>query len=369
MIIISTQCFYPGKGGIEDLMTGMAKAFEQNGQDVFVYADGISSDKDKILPFKIKRFNQWKPIRRRAKANEINNLIKIRKVNFIIADSWKSVEYLKSIDVKIIVLAHGSEILKLPYTPINIYKRYKKNRILKSFNKAKIIVANSNYTQNLIKGLNVDPNKIKIIHPGIESFDGKIKEDISDKVKKIVEDKSPIILTLARLEKRKGHLLVIEALSRLKTKYPNLLYIIAGEGNYKDNIIKHAISFDLLDNIKFVGWIKEPEKTLIIKKSDLLVMTPGLGTESVESFGMAFIDGSLNGVATLGTDNGGMSDAILDGQTGLIAKTGDVEDITIKIDQILSDNSMRKKFGKNGIEFTAKTFPWKYKIREYLNLI
>ena len=369
MIIISTQCFFPSKGGIEDLMTGMAKAFVQSGQDVVVYADGIISDKDKILPFKIKRFNQWKPIRRILKAKEINNLIKIRKIDLLVTDSWKSAEYLKPINVKIIVLAHGSEILKLPYTPINVYKKYKKNRILKSFNKAQIIVANSYYTQNLIKGLKVNPNKIKIIHPGIEIFDGSISEDISDKVKKIVEGKSPIILTLARLEKRKGHLLVIEALSRLKFKYPNFLYMIAGEGNYKDTIIKHAISFNILDCIKFLGWINEPEKTLIIKKSDLLVMTPGLGTESVESFGMAFIDGSLNGVATLGTDNGGMSDAILDRQTGLIAKTGDVEDITLKIDQLLSDNSMRKKLGKNGIEFSSKTFPWKYKIQEYLDLM
>ena len=176
-------------------------------------------------------------------------------------------------------------------------------------------------------------------------------------------------MTLARLEKRKGHLLVIEALSRLKSKYPDFLYMIAGEGDYKDTIINHAISFNIFDCIKFLGWINEPEKTLIIKNSDLLVMTPGLGTESVESFGMAFIDGSLNGVATLGTDNGGMSDAILDGQTGLIAKTGDIDDITLKIDQLLSDNSIRKKLGKNGIEFFSETFPWKYKIQEYLDLI
>ena len=370
MIIISTQCFFPSIGGIEDLMTGMAKAFIQCGYDVSVFADGISSEKDKLLPFKIKRYNQWKPIRRRLKAKEINNVMKIKKTNLVITDSWKSAEYLESKNSKIIILAHGSEILKLPYRPINLYKRYKKYRIIKSYNKSNTIVANSNYTKNLLCNLGINSTKIKIIHPGIEPYHGDLEENTKkNNINRILKDKSPIILTLARLEKRKGHVLVIEALSRLKSKYPNFLYLIGGEGNYKDKIIKCAVSHNILDNIKFLGWINEPEKTMYLKKSDLFVMTPGYGEESVESFGMAFIDASLNGIATIGADNGGMSDAILDRQTGLIAKTGDVNDIALKIDQLLSNNSMRKELGKNGISFTAKSFPWKYKIREYLDLI
>lgn len=356
-------------GGIEDLMTGMAKAFDQNGLDVFVFADGISSDKDKLLPFKIKRFNQWKPIRRRLKAREINDLAEIKKIDLIVADSWKSAEFLNSKNTKIIILAHGTEILKLPYRPSNLYKKYKKFRIIKSYFGSDIIVANSNYTKNLLENLGINSTKIKIIYPGVDIYKGNVSEDSKEKVKNILKNKNPIILTLARLEKRKGHILVIKALARLKNKYPNFLYLIAGEGDYKKNIIKCAISNNILNNIKFLGWVNEPEKTLLIKNSDLFVMTPGYGEESVESFGMAFIDASLNGVATIGTDNGGMSDAILDGKTGLIAKTADINDITFKIDQLLSDSSKRKELGKNGISFTTKTFPWKYKIKEYLNLI
>ena len=50
-------------------------------------------------------------------------------------------------------------------------------------------------------------------------------------------------------------------------------------------------------------------------------MTPHLDKESVEGFGMSFIDAAFHGLATIGTDSGGITDAIIDGKTGLIAKT------------------------------------------------
>ena len=68
MIIITTQCFFPNIGGIESLMTGMAEAMSNAGKDVLVLADGKKTLNDKSKKYKIKRFNGWKPYRRRRKA-------------------------------------------------------------------------------------------------------------------------------------------------------------------------------------------------------------------------------------------------------------------------------------------------------------
>ena len=59
-------------GGIEDLMTGMAKALTRNGKEVTVFADGKFDENDKYQDFHLLRFNHWKPIRRRLKAKQIN---------------------------------------------------------------------------------------------------------------------------------------------------------------------------------------------------------------------------------------------------------------------------------------------------------
>ena len=58
MIIITTQCFAPKIGGIESLMTGMAHALAEKGEEVLVLADGIQTVNDKKVKYIIKRFNR-----------------------------------------------------------------------------------------------------------------------------------------------------------------------------------------------------------------------------------------------------------------------------------------------------------------------
>ena len=120
-------------------------------------------------------------------------------------------------------------------------------------------------------------------------------------------------------------------------------------------------------NVKFLGWITEPEKSLILKQSDLFVMTPTTVGESVEGFGMAYIDASFHSVASIGSDSGGVSDAILDNKTGIICKSGDQEMITEKILLLLENKQLRDSMGKCGKLRANESYAWDKKIVEYLN--
>ena len=369
MIIITTQCFTPKIGGIEALMTGMAAAMSKFGKDILVLADGKQNKTDKSLNYQIKRFNSWKPLRRINKANYIKKLCKIKNIEAIYADSWKSIEYLKYVNVPLFVLAHGTEIQK-NYNSWNFYKEYKQVRINNSYNNANKIAANSTYTKELlIESLSIELDKIEVIHPGIDIYDQFINASTTVKIEKYLASHSPIILTLARLEERKGHKIVLDAISILINKFPNILYVIAGDGPYKDEIEKYSVKLKLNKNILFLGWITEPEKSVLLKKSDLFVMTPHVDNESVEGFGMSFIDAAFHGLATIGTDTGGIPDAIIDGKTGLIAKTSNLDDIVSKIDELLSNDEKRSRLGKTGQSNALKNFTWDHKVKEYLNLL
>ena len=369
MIIITTQCFYPKIGGIEALMTSLASEISKKHSDVIVLADGLDNIKDNSYKFKIKRFNEWKPIRRLNKSRFIKKICNDQKVEAIYADSWKSIEYLNNLTIPIFVLAHGTEIQK-SFSPINLYKNFKQLRIISSYKKAKKIVANSSYTKELlIENLMINRKKIEIIHPGIDVYNKFINKDTLLKIKNIIGNSSPVILTLARLEVRKGHKAILTALSELLEKYPNLLYIIAGDGPNKFNLKAQVRTLGLEKNIRFLGWITEPEKSVLLKNVNIFVMTPHLEKESVEGFGMAFIDAAFHGVPVLGTNSGGISDAIVDGQTGLIAETSNQIDITNKIDQLLSNKKLRVNLGEAGRKNALSRFTWEKKVEEYLNLL
>jgi len=369
VIIITTQCFFPEIGGIESLMTGMADAMSNAGEDVLVLADGKNTANDENKKYCIKRFSGWKPYRRRRKAFYLKKIITANNIKAIYADSWKSVEYLKRVNVKIVVLAHGTEIPKKYFDNFYAYLNVKKRRVIKSYANCQKIAANSAYTRDLmIASLKISSDKIKIIHPGIDIYEDFISDEDRENVKKIIKDASPIITTLARVEKRKGHEFVINAISKLKSKFPNMLYLIAGKGPYLDEIKKHVRMLRLEKHVMFLGWITEPEKSLVLQSSDIFIMTPTTVGESVEGFGMVFIDAAFHGIASIGTFSGGISDAIINNQTGLLCEDGNQESITKNIDRLLNDRELRDKLGRNGKIRARKEYSWSSKIIEYLDI-
>ncbi len=367
MIIITTQCFAPQIGGIESLMTGMAEAMTNYGKEVLVLADGKKSEEDIIANYRIKRFSGWKPIRRLNKARYLEKLCKFENVETIYADSWKSVEYVKKKGKKILVLAHGTEIPKQYWSMMFDILRVKKKRIINSYKNVYKIIANSNYTRDLMNAsLKIEFNKIKIIHPGIDIYREFISEEDEENVKRIIKNKKPIITTLARVEKRKGHKYIINAISKLVSDFPSILYLIAGKGPYLSEVKKYVSKLSLEKNVIFLGWITEPEKSLILKNSDVFAMTPTTVGESVEGFGMAFIDAAFHGIPSVGSNSGGIKDAIIDNETGLICKVDDQNDITNKLKMLLENKELQIKLGTKGRKIAEEQYSWNKKIIEYL---
>ena len=348
-------------------MTGMADAMANSGEDVLVLADGIEESSDKNKKYKIKRFSGWKPLRRLEKARYVEQVCKNEIVTAIYADSWKSIEYLKKKKKKILVLAHGTEIPKQYWTVMLDLMRFKKNRIKNSYKDVYKIIANSTYTKDLMQAsLKISENLIEVIHPGIDVYGDFISKYDRENVKKIIGNDSPVITTLARVEKRKGHEFILKALVRIKNKFPNILYLIAGKGPYLQFIKNLTKKLKLEENVKFLGWITEPEKSLILENSDLFVMTPTTVGESVEGFGMAYIDASFHGVAAIGSNSGGISDAIIDNETGMICEAGNQEMITEKILFLLENDNIRKQIGEKGRIRARESYAWKNKVKEYL---
>ena len=369
MIIITTQCFYPKIGGIEALMTGMAENFSSIGKNVLVLADGTKDTiEDGNRKYSIKRFYGWKPLRRLKKARYIEEICKRENVEIIYADSWKSIEYLNKKNKKIIVLAHGTEIPKQYWTLMIDALRFKKKRIINSYKDVYRIIANSNYTKDLMHAsLKIDYEQIKIIHPGIDIYQEFVSNEETNFVEKIVHNKIPVITTLARVERRKGHKYIINAINELKEQFPNIIYLIAGKGPYLETIKDYVKELNLTNFVFFLGWITEPEKSVILRNSDIFAMTPIISGESVEGFGMAFIDAAFHGVASIGSDSGGIKDAIIDGKTGIICKVNDQSNITFNLRKLIENEQLRIELGQNGKKMAKEKYSWDKKIHEYLD--
>ena len=360
MNLIVTRSFPPEIGGMQSLMWGLTCSLAKyNLVKVFADYHEKYKDHDEKVSFSIDRIGGVKILRKHRKAYLINEFIKNNKnINCVIADHWKSLELIKT-NKKKICLIHSKEIN---------YKKdsFRNRRILKAFNNIDQVVANSHFTKNLAVEIGIDENKITVINPGV--FPAKNLDNSSMKeAEKLLKNKNPRLITVSRLDKRKNHEKVIMALRNLKQIYPNIVYTCIGYGDEEENLKKLTKELKLNQQVLFLKNINQDLKNSLVSKSNVFVMPSIIHKNSVEGFGIAYVEAAQCGVPSIGGKDGGASDAIQNNETGIICDGNNLEEIYSSIDLILKNNSYLE-MGKKAKDYSTK-FQWDNIVKEYLKIL
>ena len=178
MFLVITRNFPPDVGGIQMLMEGLSISLLNHGPvKVFAYEYQDSKFYDDKSSFNIERVKGIKLFRKYRKANLVNNFLNNdSNIRAIFTDHWKSLELLNKDCLnksKTFCLLHSKEINHDIGSSLN-------KRIIKSTNKAKFIIANSNFTKDLAIRVGIDSAKIHVIFPGIPEpkiIEEKFKEE------------------------------------------------------------------------------------------------------------------------------------------------------------------------------------------------
>lgn len=206
--------------------------------------------------------------------------------------------------------------------------------------------------------------KIKnfIAYPGVT-------EDFFTQFDKIGQkNKVPTIYTMARLDKRKGHDLVIEALPLIKKKIPNIMYRIGGEGPALSYLKELANKYDVDSNVAFEGLIHEDDVKKFHLKGDIFVMpNRTLNDGDTEGFGITFLEAGAAGKPVIGGHAGGAIEAIADGVTGYLVDPKSIEDIANKIIFLFEHYDIMLKYGNAGQKRASEEFSWPFLINKFEN--
>ncbi len=289
-----------------------------------------------------------------------NNKTKNITKNITLCMNWRYalVPYLCRNIVKspYIILCHGNDVL--PYGT-SFFKRFEEKLRYRILNNARYLCANSQYTMVLTQKISHSRN-IKIIHPCSGEL---VSESVAD------NSKYPkFILSIGRLEERKGFQYVIEAMARIKDQFPDLVYYIAGDGPYRNELENKIKEFNLENKCILLGRISEEKKQELFSNCELLVM-PSFHDEahmSVEGFGIVYIEANAHGKPVIGTRSGGIPDAIIEGKTGLLVDVKNVEQLTDAMNEILSG---KVHFDKNFCRDWASKHYYPEIMNQYKELI
>ena len=364
MILILTQCFPSRLGGIESLVSNLAIGLS-NFEKVIVFADRYHIFYDAVFDnqFKnqilVRRVGGIKFFRRRKKIKEIKPFIESKHVKLVLGDTWKSLElgidYLNKKKIPVICLAHGNELLSNEKT--------KKRRIEKTLNKVNSVVANSIFTKNLVKNIINSKINLTTIYPGGSDLSNINKTEIPSITG------SPILLTLARLERRKGHREIIDSIEKLIPEFPNIQYIIAGIGPELKNLIKITKEKKLEKHILFVGKVDDYQKKFLFQKTQLMIMPTLDETQnrSIEGFGIAYIEAAFFAIPSIASNIGGTPEAVIDNSTGKIINN--IDDLFTTIQELLLDKNKINELGKNAQKRAMNEFNWDFISKKYFSLI
>ena len=364
MFVITTRNFPPVVGGMQTLMADLAANLVEHGP-VKVFADAIDGDYDfdKKQNYQIERIKGFDFIKKYRKNNQVQIFCTENKnIRALIADHWKSIEKISDnicLQIPTLCLIHGKEINHKKGSLLH-------TRMTQSLKKAKFIIANSEFTKKLAIKKGIAAKKIKIINPGInppKPIEGRYLEQ----AKEIFGSTNPKLISVTRLEKRKGIHSVILSLKNLQVLYPNFLYVIIGQGDESETLKNIARNMDLSNNIIFLEEVASGLKNALLKYADIFLMPSIEDGASVEGFGISFLEASMYKTACIGGVVGGAADIIKDGKTGFLCDGTNHDKIYQALNKMLN-NKRYTKMGANAQKH-AQNFLWKDQIKKYIKLI
>lgn len=156
-------------------------------------------------------------------------------------------------------------------------------------------------------------------------------------------NKSPIIAAIGNIREVKGYKYLIDALSELKSSYPNICLLIAGadSNDYANELKAQVESLGLTENVRFLGLYREV--AIVLAVADVYVCS-----SLHEGFSLTTVEAMAAGLPVIATRCGGPQDIIIDGETGFLTPVANSFALAETMKQLLNDGERARKMGEAG---------------------
>lgn len=266
-----------------------------------------------------------------------------------------------------IVICHGYDVQLATANP------WKEMWFKKIMKKANTIIVNSEYTKKAITDIcTLDEDIIRIVAPCPNTLTTEVSEEALSniKTKLDIQDKN-VLLSVGRLVERKGFDTVIRSLPIVIKDNPDILYILVGGGPYQKKLEQLSIKYQVQDYVVFAGRVDDEELPVYYGLSDIFIMPSRIiENKDVEGFGIVFLEANMYGKPVIAGDTGGVRDAVVDGETGILVDPENTQEIANSILSLLKDKALRKTMGQKGKQRVENEFTWDKqvgKVRELFN--
>ncbi len=246
------------------------------------------------------------------------------------APAWISLEVSKRLSISTVATIHGK------FEATNLFKRVYNKQMLK----ADEIIAISEYTKSVIERQFprlFENLSLNVIHRGVDlsifNPNNVTQQRIINEAERIgLPDDLPVVMLPARPASWKGHIILLQALSKLQHLDVAIVLLGAGDSNtrFVENLEKKSVELGLGANVRIATSTRDMPAALML--ADVVVMP----SVNPEPFGRIAIEAQAMGRPVVAFDHGGARETILNGKTGWLARPNDVHSLAESIETALS---------------------------------
>ncbi|RMF57698.1 MAG: glycosyltransferase family 1 protein [Bacteroidetes bacterium] len=256
---------------------------------------------------------------------------------------------------RVYVAAHGRELLFNPL-PAPLAGAYHRLRRL-ALTRADHLFPVSRYTSDLLADAGIPPERRTVVHNGTDPDRFAPQDPMPLRARLALGDR-PTLLTISRLVPRKGLDTVLQALPRVAEAVPQVVYLIGGTGPDRPRLERLAHELGVASHVRFCGRIPDDDLPTYYSAADVFVMPSRLDPPHVEGFGIVFLEANACGTPVVGAHTGGIPDAIVDGETGLLVPPDDPAALARALTGLLLNPPLARRMGLNGRRRVVTAFTW-----------
>lgn len=364
-LIIISYDFPPQDGGIARLCQEIAVGQQKYFTDVTVLTTNRTGNSYTYNFAQINRVEfTGERIRCEVEILKYLRSIKRKEEYVVLSATWHPeglLAYLSGFK-NMFILAHGTELL-------GGSSRFRKHFWLPFYckfllKKANGIIANSKYTKKLVT--DIQPKSKTTALPLA------VNEKFFKPLENRVDSDTFTICSVSRIEKFKGHDFIAHVLAGLPSNVKeNVQWKIAGKGpdlNYLKELVN---KLNLTENVVFSGFVSDVELPKFYADSDVFVLCSRASNSSiaVEGFGLVFLEAQSCGIPAIGTNTGGIPDAIENGNGGYLIEQDNEEQLTDILLKLFNDRAALEEQKVRARNRVLNGFTWNHYNKKMFNIL
>jgi phosphatidylinositol alpha-1,6-mannosyltransferase len=221
------------------------------------------------------------------------------------------------------------------------------------------VIANSDFTRQQVIAMDVRANRVVLISPGVDTDafrPGLRTDDLRAQIG--LERTSKLILSVGRLQERKGFDQVIRAVPTVRGAGIDAHYALIGIGDDRERLERLVAEFRIGGFVHFLGHVPPQDLPRWYNACDVFAMPNRVVGGDTEGFGIVYLEAAACGKPTIAGNAGGTGSAVLDGVTGLRVDGADQAKVEAALMRLLADEAEAALLGKNGLQRVARHFSW-----------